>query len=70
MPIPNERPCSLMELTADTCRWPVGDPGQPGFYFCGAQPADDKPYCWRHDNIAHQKPVAGPRRPWVEWRRG
>lgn len=41
-------PCSLMELSSKTCRWPYGDPGTANFYFCGALPEDDKPYCTPH----------------------
>ena len=37
-----------MELTDDTCRWPVGDPSTVDFFFCGAQPLPDKPYCAAH----------------------
>jgi GcrA cell cycle regulator len=39
---------SLLELSNDTCRWPVGDPERPGFFFCGAVPLPDKPYCAAH----------------------
>lgn len=30
------------------CLWPHGDPGEPGFGFCGAEPQRGKPYCPRH----------------------
>jgi GcrA cell cycle regulator len=49
---PASRPCSLLELTPDTCRWPVGDPGTQGFHFCGAQPDTDHVYCAYHRHIA------------------
>ena len=26
--------CSLLQLNARTCRWPVGDPARAGFFFC------------------------------------
>lgn len=42
------RACSLLELTADTCRWPVGDVGEPGFFFCGQPPLEGAPYCGPH----------------------
>lgn len=64
----NERPCQLLELTAHTCRWPVGDVGQPGFHFCGAEPKPEKPYCEHHFRISTVKPYYGPRKPWVKWR--
>ena len=28
---------TLLELTEETCRWPIGDPGRPDFFFCGGQ---------------------------------
>ena len=46
--IPRSQRRSLQELTADTCRWPVGDPRTADFFFCGAQPLPKKPYCARH----------------------
>ncbi|RME96326.1 MAG: GcrA cell cycle regulator, partial [Alphaproteobacteria bacterium] len=29
-------PCGLMELSDTRCRWPVGEPGDAAFHFCGA----------------------------------
>jgi GcrA cell cycle regulator len=52
---PESRPCSFMELTRDTCRWPVGDPDTPGFYFCGAPPDAGHVYCAHHRHIAHAR---------------
>jgi len=52
----------LRPLTADTsprrgpaCCWPNGDPGTPGFHFCGAKPVPGKPYCAEHCAIAYVK---------------
>src|SRR5690349_1024465 len=33
--IPAEQRKTLLQLNEHTCRWPVGDPGSPEFYFCG-----------------------------------
>jgi hypothetical protein len=46
--------CSLEELDGTTCRFPIGDPGEPGFHFCGEAPIDRNPYCARHTPIAYQ----------------
>jgi len=46
--IPHAQRRSLLELTDDTCRWPVGDPCAAGFFFCGAPPLPGKPYCAAH----------------------
>ncbi|WP_114377460.1 GcrA family cell cycle regulator [Elioraea thermophila] len=36
-----------------TCCWPIGDPGTPGFRFCGAPALIGKPYCAEHAAIAY-----------------
>jgi GcrA cell cycle regulator len=46
--IPRRQRRSLFELSDDTCRWPVGDPRSSRFFFCGAQPLRNKPYCAEH----------------------
>jgi hypothetical protein len=38
----------FLDLDSQSCRWPVGDPASPDFFFCGAQPLVDKPYCAEH----------------------
>lgn len=48
MAIPMAQRCSLMQLTDKTCRFPVGYPGSPDFFFCGALPRDGSPYCTGH----------------------
>jgi hypothetical protein len=37
--IPAEQRKTLSELTSMCCRWPVGDPASPDFFFCGAPKA-------------------------------
>lgn len=31
-----------------SCLWPIGDPGTPGFHFCGAEAVPGKSYCAEH----------------------
>ena len=41
----------LLELTNNTCRWPMGDPLEDGFLFCGETAAnleEHRPYCPFH----------------------
>lgn len=38
-----------------SCCWPIGDPGTPGFHFCGATPLPGKPYCAEHAALAYVK---------------
>jgi GcrA cell cycle regulator len=47
---------SLLELTNETCRWPIGDPSKKNFHFCGEPGADLEqgiPYCERHRRRAY-----------------
>jgi GcrA cell cycle regulator len=53
---------SFLELSSSTCRWPVGDPARPDFFFCGASPLEGKPYCGAHWTRAYRKDTA--LRPW------
>jgi GcrA cell cycle regulator len=45
---------TLMHLSDQTCKWPIGDVGAPDFCFCGAGPHPDSPYCEYHARIAYQ----------------
>ena len=45
---------SLMELTERTCKWPIGDPATPEFWFCGLPVQSGKPYCEAHVGVAFQ----------------
>ncbi len=52
------KPCGLLELTNETCRWVVSGEGEP-FLFCGALEADISnkvPYCPAHHRIAYRRP--------------
>lgn len=51
-----ERRKGVLELTADDCRWPIGDPREPGFYFCDQRAAPGLPYCEGHCRQAYQQP--------------
>lgn len=51
---------NLLQLTDSTCKFPIGDPQEEGFGFCGASPRDDDPYCEYHCRLAYQP--AGERR--------
>ena len=51
---------SILELTEETCRWPIGEPGSAEFFFCGGQTLTSLPYCSYHSRVAYQP--AGDRR--------
>ena len=38
----------LLDLTARTCRWPLGEPGSSDFQYCGGPAEIKKPYCPHH----------------------
>ena len=43
-----ENPKSLEELDDEICRWPIGHPNEPDFYFCGRKSMKDFSYCKLH----------------------
>jgi len=45
---------TLLELTEDTCHWPIGDPGSTEFFFCGGKALGGLPYCAQHSRVAYQ----------------
>jgi GcrA cell cycle regulator len=45
--------CGLLDLRVGMCKWPFGDPRDPGFHFCGGQCNEEKPYCPEHHARAH-----------------
>ncbi len=44
--------CTFLDLTATSCRWPMGDPGTAAFRFCGADKLDGRNYCAGHSRLA------------------
>ena len=54
MPIPDSHRCSLLELTNQTCRWPISNATDVEFWFCGNEPIDGLPYCAGHARIAYR----------------
>lgn len=63
---PTGQACSLQELSARSCRFPNGDPGNPDFHFCGAEAVDHRPYCTFHMNICYT-PSKPSRKPFIMW---
>lgn len=58
--IPPHQRASILTLKECNCRWPIGDPADPDFHFCGRESLENGPYCEYHARIAYQP--AQPRR--------
>ncbi len=52
---------TLVELKENMCHWPLGDPMEEGFHFCGRRKSFGVPYCEHHSAIAYN-PAARRRR--------
>lgn len=61
VPKPKALMLDLLELNEQTCKFPVGDPQESEFGFCGAKARDGDPYCEYHCRLAYQ-PVSDRRR--------
>lgn len=48
----DSRRVTLQELDPKSCRWPVGDPGNADFRFCGADSLTGHSYCASHCRTA------------------
>lgn len=53
--IPLEQRLSLLQLSEQTCKWPIGDPLSTDFYFCGQHSNEGKPYCEFHSRRAYHQ---------------
>jgi GcrA cell cycle regulator len=59
--IPLHERASILTLKEAMCRWPIGDPAEPEFHFCGRKKSGTLPYCEHHARMAYQ-PVQARRR--------
>lgn len=50
--VPEPRMLSVQQLTAGDCKWPIGDPRDPSFGFCGHPRIVGCPYCPAHREVA------------------
>lgn len=50
----NRTGISMLELGNQMCRWPLGDPREEKFGFCGDGCVPGLPYCDRHAKAAYQ----------------
>jgi GcrA cell cycle regulator len=52
--IPLHERASILTLKESMCRWPIGDPGDDDFHFCGRKKCGSLPYCEHHARMAYQ----------------
>ncbi|MBR0752571.1 GcrA-like regulator [Bradyrhizobium jicamae] len=56
--VTSAHPCSLLDLSAQRCRWPIDVPETDDLRFCGNPPLKGTPYCTGHSRLAYR---TGPR---------
>ncbi len=54
LPEPAPLMLPLLQLTETTCKYPIGDPQEDTFGFCGARSRDGDPYCEYHCKLTYQ----------------
>jgi GcrA cell cycle regulator len=52
-PLADGEAASILTLRDSMCKWPIGDPADPKFAFCGRK-ASGGPYCSEHAKVAFQ----------------
>lgn len=50
----NRKGIPMLDLGARMCRWPLGDPREESFSFCGSEIIPGLPYCSDHAKVAYQ----------------
>jgi len=45
---------TVLTINDRMCRWPIGDPSESEFHFCGRKPRFGSPYCEAHARKAYQ----------------
>jgi GcrA cell cycle regulator len=64
------RRVGLEAISEGDCKWPLGDPAEEDFAYCGLEAARGQSYCAGHCRMAYRTPNArAPRegRHWMQW---
>ena len=68
--LPNGEFATILTIRDHMCKWPIGDPNDSEFRFCGRRVKESEPYCEGHCQVAYQpsrrrgeKPKSLPMRP-------
>lgn len=49
---------TVLTVNDRMCRWPIGEPDNNAFHFCGRKPKSGSPYCEAHARKAYQPGTA------------
>lgn len=52
--LPSGEFATVLTLKDSMCKWPIGDPAQASFRFCGRKTGASNAYCDAHANMAYQ----------------
>lgn len=52
--VPQDERKGILDLRDGDCRWPIGDPTTPDFYFCNGRALAGLSYCSHHTRLAYQ----------------
>lgn len=53
--VPKPRLTVLNPVTDRLCQWPIGNPDESGFHFCGQSASNGRPYCESHCAMAYRQ---------------
>ena len=54
LPLDDGNFATVLTINDRMCRWPIGDPSENEFHFCGRKPKSGSPYCEAHARKAYQ----------------
>lgn len=54
LPLDDGNYATVLTITDHMCRWPIGDPSDGEFHFCGRKVKIGSPYCEAHARKAYQ----------------
>jgi GcrA cell cycle regulator len=52
--VPIAKKLTIGALTEHTCKWPIGDPRECDFHYCGHDSLQGLPYCEHHARVAYR----------------
>jgi GcrA cell cycle regulator len=52
--LPNGDMVTVLTVKDSMCKWPIGDPADANFGFCGHGTSENSPYCAEHARVAFQ----------------